>query len=326
MKLVSNPQRTRLYVRAAFNDSGSQGEPGDVYEVEAGAPSGTRYAGDVFPVGFDADGTSYFFLADTLYRVTPEGTKTQVAQTSTEEALTPATLLPRPGRRLLRQGARRGRDTEYVVKLAPGQTQWETLAPGAVSQAIAVREDGLVLEYDPSAKGEPAVKELYGTGKRSLLVNAKAEGVTVSPSRVDLLGADEARVGFTVHEATRAEGLSVSAPTALGLTAQLTEVRRVPNGLAGVVRIQASAEVAPGMYGATVTSAGGQSARVEVRVEHPQLEASDMWQPTVEFTTYGATYFAVQRDGTVSRWKSRDSGRPSGGSQGCGACVRWPWP
>lgn len=299
--MVINPRGDRLYL-------GVDGTPA-VYEFELheGALSATLFASDTLPQSFDADGTAYAFVFNgplntyTLFKVTPDGTKTQLAETTAS----PDAPIFNGGVFRDTDGAWYGTALEpsgnfkYVIKLEPGQTQWKTLAQMSdLYNLIAVRDDGLVLEYSPRAFGLSYVNELYGTGKKSLLADAHEKGVALLPSSVSLLGGDSATVGLTILGATKTEGLSVNAPSAEGLSAS-PGVKLVPHGVAGVLQVQAEPDISPGTHTVTVKSADGDSATLEVVVDRPRLEAASMRRHTL---AGGNTVFGVKQDGTVWRW------------------------
>jgi alpha-tubulin suppressor-like RCC1 family protein len=292
---AQDPHATPSGDRVYFTSTSLEG----TLELKAGATVATRYAGEGPPTAFDEDGNSYYLRQSMIFKVAPDGTRTQLV-----DALSAPEAAPRFESGLARD--RRGafyahaldstQTTPYVLKLEPGASQWKILAPMLqFFDQFVVRDDGLVVEFSPT---EPRVYELYGTGSDPLNADATEDGVHFSTPSVTLLAGDTVTVGLTMRGATTTAGLSITAPPDFTATPSVALVR---HGLAGTLTVSVRVDAAPGTQHVTVKSPKGDKADLEVVVIRPALDRNTQRQHTL---AAGATMLGVKEDGTVWSWPS----------------------
>jgi hypothetical protein len=266
-----------------------------VFSVSAGSASATLSGAEELPLGFDDAGNLFYFKRTALFRVSPDGTRSQVAQTTSPYGqFYNADAQDRAG--AFYAAVLDDSDVDkHLLKLEPGSTVWKDVAIfSSKFNGLAVREDGLVLEFSPL--GKAVVDELYASSGKTLLPDATASGVHFSPTTITLLPGDAARVGLTISGATGNTGVAVSGSA--GVTTS-TALALSPHGLAGTLRLQVSTSAPAGPQRVKVTSPSGDEGELEVVIVRPSPDRKLSRQRTL---SAGLTTMAVRSDGTVWGW------------------------
>jgi hypothetical protein len=268
-----------------------------VFKVAAGNTTATLSGAEALPLGFDDAGNIFYFNRTDLFRVSPDGTRTQIAQTKSPYAqFNHAEAQDRAGA-FYASVIDDSDVATHLLKLEPGSTVWKDVATLSNKfNGIAVRDDGLVLEFSPL--GKPTVNELYASSSATLLPDATERGVHFSPSRITLIPGDFARVGLTLSGATSNKDVAVSG--AAGLTTS-TALAVAPHGLAGTLNLKISTVAPAGTQRVKVTSPSGDSGELEVVIVRTVPDRKLSRQRTL---AAGLTYMAVRSDGTVWAWPS----------------------
>lgn len=266
-----------------------------IFKISAGGSTATLTGGAALPVGFDDAGNTFYFERTVLFRVTPDGTRTQLAQTTSPYgAFFRVEAQDRSGA-FYTTVSDDSDVAKHVLKLEPGATAWKEIATTTSKfNGIAVRDDGLVLEFSPL--GMPSVRELYGSSGKTLLPDVTERGVHFAPATVTLIPGDSARVGLTIAGATSATGVGL---TGLAGVTTSTELNVAPHGLAGILGLQVSTSAPAGTQRIKVTGPNGDSGELEVVIARPQADPQLARQRTL---SAGSTTMAVRSDGTVWGW------------------------
>jgi alpha-tubulin suppressor-like RCC1 family protein len=264
-------------------------------------PTGGAVAvpGGIVAMGYDADGTGWFFDHDVVKKVGTDGSITQVVTTTNPLGVPIYGAHARDAKgRFFAEVADADSVDSHLLRLNRGDSVWEDL--GTLADAfdfIEVRKDGFALDFSSGASGGAWVYEFYGTGDSDLLPDPKEDGVKFTPAAITLHPGQSIRVGLALGGASSLDGLSIAPGAGTKATPKLT---LSPHGAAGSLVVSAEETAVAGATQVTVKSPNGASGTLPITIAPvARVEGGHRSSRTMVLGNVG---LAVRTDGTVWTW------------------------